>query len=113
MSWRTIVIASRFKPDYKMGFMVVRGEETKRIFLDEIAILLIENQKFFLEFTKSLSEQINGGEGKAILSIADKPVEMSKYAFIFFPIAIWSDFLKAFLFIISSSFWSKAALDRF
>ncbi len=26
-----------------MGFMVVRGEETKRVFLDEIAVLMIEN----------------------------------------------------------------------
>lgn len=43
MSWRTVVIASRCKLDYKMGFMVVRGEETKKIFLDEIAVLLIEN----------------------------------------------------------------------
>ena len=37
------MIASRCKLDYKMGFMVVRAEETKKIFLDEIAILLIEN----------------------------------------------------------------------
>lgn len=43
MSWRTVVIQSRCKLDYKMGFMVVRGEETKKIFLDEIAVLLIEN----------------------------------------------------------------------
>lgn len=43
MSWRTVVISNRCKLDLKMGFMVVRGEETKRIFLDEIAILLIEN----------------------------------------------------------------------
>lgn len=43
MSWRTVVIASRCKLDYKMGFMVVRAEETKKIFLDEIAVLLIEN----------------------------------------------------------------------
>lgn len=43
MSWRTVVISQRCKLDLKMGFMVVRGEETKRIFLDEIAILLIEN----------------------------------------------------------------------
>ena len=43
MSWRTVVITSRCKLDYKMGFMVVRAEETKKIFLDEIAILLIEN----------------------------------------------------------------------
>lgn len=43
MSWRTVVITSRCKLDYKMGFMVVRAEETRRIFIDEIAILLIEN----------------------------------------------------------------------
>lgn len=43
MSWRTVVISSRCKLDMKMGYLVVRGEETRRIFLDEIAILLIEN----------------------------------------------------------------------
>lgn len=43
MSWRTIVAASRCRLDYKMGFMVVRAEKTKKIFLDEIAVLLIEN----------------------------------------------------------------------
>lgn len=43
MSWRTVVIASRCKLDYKMGYMVVRADETTKIFLDEIAILLIEN----------------------------------------------------------------------
>lgn len=43
MSWRTVIIASQAKLDYKMGFLVVRGEETKRIVIDEIATLLIEN----------------------------------------------------------------------
>lgn len=43
MSWRTVVVASRCKLDYKMGFMVIRAEETKKIFLDEVAVLLIEN----------------------------------------------------------------------
>ena len=42
MSWRTVVITTRCKLDFKMGYMVVRGEE-KKIFVDEIAILLIEN----------------------------------------------------------------------
>lgn len=37
------MITSRCKLDYKMGFMVVRAEETKKIFVDEIAVLLIEN----------------------------------------------------------------------
>ena len=37
------MITSRCKLDFKMGFMVIRTEETKKIFLDEIAVLLIEN----------------------------------------------------------------------
>lgn len=43
MSWRTVVISSCCKLDYNLGCMVVRGENTKRVFLDEIAVLVIEN----------------------------------------------------------------------
>lgn len=43
MSWRTVVVTGRCKLDVKMGCMVIRGEETRRIFLDEIALLIIEN----------------------------------------------------------------------
>lgn len=43
MSWRTVVITKTCKLDYKMGYMVVRSEDTKRILLDEISILIIEN----------------------------------------------------------------------
>ena len=43
MSWRTVIVSNRCKLDYKMGYMVVRGEETKRIFIDEIAVLVLEN----------------------------------------------------------------------
>ena len=56
MSWRTVVITSRCKLDFKMGFMVVRAEETKKIFLDEIAVLLIENPAVSL--TGSLLEAL-------------------------------------------------------
>lgn len=43
MSWRTIIIDSQSKLDYKMGYLVVRSLETKRVLLDEIAVLVIEN----------------------------------------------------------------------
>ncbi len=43
MSWRTVVIANQAKLDYKMGYMVIRGLESKQILLEEIAVLLIEN----------------------------------------------------------------------
>ena len=43
MSWRVVVISSRAKLELKLGYMVVRGTETKRILLDEISVLVIEN----------------------------------------------------------------------
>lgn len=44
MSWRTVVISKRAKLDMKMGFLVVRSEEeTKKINLDEISVLILEN----------------------------------------------------------------------
>ena len=43
MSWRVVVIENQAKLDCKMGYLVVRGLDTKRILLDEIAVLVIEN----------------------------------------------------------------------
>ena len=43
MSWRVVVISSRARLETKLGYLVVRGTETKRILLDEISVLLIEN----------------------------------------------------------------------
>ena len=43
MSWRIVIIESQSKLDYKMGYLVVRSLDTKRILLDEVAILMIEN----------------------------------------------------------------------
>lgn len=43
MGFRTIVITKRAKLNLTMGFMEVRGEETTKVFLDDIDILLIEN----------------------------------------------------------------------
>jgi len=43
MSWRTVVISGRCKLDLKMGYMVIRGEEIRRVYLEEISSLIIEN----------------------------------------------------------------------
>ncbi len=43
MSWRVVVISSRCKLEYRLGYMVCRGEETKKIFLDEISTLIVES----------------------------------------------------------------------
>ena len=75
MSWRTVVIASRCKLDYKMGFMVVRAEETKKIFLDEIAILLIENPAVSL--TGSLLEALCEKKIRVIFCDAKRNAHLS------------------------------------
>lgn len=43
MSWRTVIISERAKLDYRMGYLVVRGTETKKVLVDEMKILLVEN----------------------------------------------------------------------
>lgn len=43
MSWREVIVTTQCKLDYKMGYLVIRGEDVKRIFLDELAMLIIEN----------------------------------------------------------------------
>ena len=43
MSWRNVIISRRCKLDYKMGYLVVRSDEIQRIYLDEVAVLMLEN----------------------------------------------------------------------
>ncbi|SDW35288.1 CRISPR-associated endonuclease Cas1 [Lachnospiraceae bacterium KHCPX20] len=55
MSWRTVVISSSAKLDYQMGFLVVRRDDVKKIYLNEIGVLLIESTAVSLT-TALLSE---------------------------------------------------------
>lgn len=64
MSWRTVVISGRCKLDFKMGYMVIRGEDTKRVFLDEISVLIIENTAVSL--TASLLNALSDKKIKVI-----------------------------------------------
>lgn len=43
MSWRTIVVSSSAKLDYQMGYLVVRKEDTVRVHISEIYMLMIES----------------------------------------------------------------------
>lgn len=43
MSWRVVVITGNAKLDFSLGYLVVRKEETTKIFLDEIGTLLIDS----------------------------------------------------------------------
>ncbi|EMB32450.1 type II CRISPR-associated endonuclease Cas1 [Treponema denticola] len=42
MSWRTVVISNRAKLDLHLNHLVVRGEKTQKVFIEEISVLIIE-----------------------------------------------------------------------
>lgn len=64
MSWRVVVIENQAKLDYKMGYLVVRSLDTKRILLDEIAVLMVENPAVSL--TGILIEELTAKKVKVI-----------------------------------------------
>ena len=43
MSWRVVIISRRCKLEYRLGYLVCRGEEVKKVFLPEIDTLLVES----------------------------------------------------------------------
>jgi len=52
MSWRQVIITGCAKLDYKMDYLVVRKqEETKKVYIGEIALLLIESTAVSLTST--------------------------------------------------------------
>ena len=64
MSWRTIVISKRAKLDLQMGYMVVREEETVKIHIGEIGMLLVESTAVSL--TVSLLSELTRRKVKVI-----------------------------------------------
>lgn len=64
MSWRIVVIENQAKLDYKMGYLVVRSLETKRILIDEIAVLMLANPA--VSFTGFLIEALTEKKVKVI-----------------------------------------------
>lgn len=43
MSWRTVVISKNAKLDYQLGYLVIRMEETTKIHINEIMVLILES----------------------------------------------------------------------
>lgn len=64
MSWRTVVISHRAKLDMQMGYLVVRGEQTVKIHIGEIGVLLVENTAVSL--TASLLAELTKRKVKVI-----------------------------------------------
>ena len=70
MSWRTVVISNRCKLDTRMGYLMIRGEDVQRVFLDEIALLIIENPAVAL--TGCLIEALTEKKVKVIFCDASR-----------------------------------------
>ncbi len=43
MSWRTVIVSRNAKLDYQMGYLVVRGQDTHKVHLNELATLIVED----------------------------------------------------------------------
>ena len=64
MSYRNVIITRRCKLDTKMGYLVIRDENVKRIFLDEIDMIMLENPAVSL--TGCLIEELTNRKIKLI-----------------------------------------------
>ena len=64
MSWRTIVVSNTAKLDYQLGFMVIRGEETVKIHINEIEMLIVESTA--VSFTAYLMNELTKNKVKVI-----------------------------------------------
>ena len=43
MSWRTVVVSQRCKLDFKLNYLMIRGDELQKVHISEISVLIIEN----------------------------------------------------------------------
>ena len=64
MSWRTIIVSNTAKLDYQLGFMVVRGEETVKVHINEIEMLIVESTA--VSFTAYLMNELIKNKVKVI-----------------------------------------------
>ena len=64
MSWRTVVISSTAKLDYQLGFMIVRGEETVKVHINEIEMLIVESTA--VSFTAYLMNELVKNKVKVV-----------------------------------------------
>lgn len=60
MGFRTVIVNSRAKLEFRLNFMIVRGENEKRIFIDEINTLIVQSTAVSLT-AALLSELIRSG----------------------------------------------------
>lgn len=64
MSWRTVYISNHCKLEYRMGYMVIRTKDIKRIHISEIGTLLIDSTA--VSMTTSLINELTKAKVKLV-----------------------------------------------
>lgn len=67
MSWRVVYVSSSSKLELKMGYVVIKAEVTRKIFIEEISVLVIENTASAI--TTSLIQELMNN--KIVLVLCD------------------------------------------
>lgn len=78
MSWRTVVVTKPSKLDYSMGYMTVRDvENTVKIHLSEVSILIIENTA--CSITCALLSELSAKKIKVIFVTVKETLKANLY----------------------------------
>lgn len=63
MGFRTVIVNSRCKLEFRLNFMILRGETEKRIYIDEINTLIVQSTAVSLT-AALLAELVKNGVTK-------------------------------------------------
>lgn len=68
MGFRTVIVNSRCKLEFRLNFMILRGETEKRIYIDEINTLIVQSTAVSLT-AALLAELVKNGVTSIVLCI--------------------------------------------
>lgn len=68
MGFRTVIVNSRCKLEFRLNFMILRGETERRIYIDEISTLIVQSTAVSLT-AALLAELVKNGVTSIVLCI--------------------------------------------
>lgn len=68
MGFRTVIVNSRCTLEFRLNFMILRGETEKRIYIDEISTLIVQSTALSLT-AALLAELVKNGVTSIVLCI--------------------------------------------
>lgn len=81
--------------------------------IEKVNCIIIENQKLFLSLLEDINEQLNGNEGKLVVSENNKPLQTSKYLEVLSQFVPFELSKKSLITKISSELEKKAVSSEY